>query len=172
MDERPPLTLTSDKSTECYRNWWPGPGDAMVGLMNRSIDILEELAAESGNAFNMNRRGYLYATADKNRIVDFERAALESESLGAGAARMHRGAANEAPYAISLRASYLGQPTGSDLLLEPSLVRAHFPYLSEKTVAAVHARRCGWFSAQQLGMHMLEQARASGVELVRDRITG
>lgn len=23
-DERPPLTLTSDKSTECYRNWWPG----------------------------------------------------------------------------------------------------------------------------------------------------
>ena len=30
IDERPPLTLTSDKSTECYRNWWPGPGDAMV----------------------------------------------------------------------------------------------------------------------------------------------
>jgi len=25
VDERPPLTLTSDKSTECYRNWWPGP---------------------------------------------------------------------------------------------------------------------------------------------------
>src|SRR4051812_30170635 len=27
VDERPPLSLTSDKSTECYRNWWPGPGD-------------------------------------------------------------------------------------------------------------------------------------------------
>src|SRR3972149_3636864 len=26
VDERPPLSLTSDKSTECYRNWWPGPG--------------------------------------------------------------------------------------------------------------------------------------------------
>ena len=25
VDERPPLSLTSDKSTECYRNWWPGP---------------------------------------------------------------------------------------------------------------------------------------------------
>ena len=24
VDELPPLTLTSDKSTECYRNWWPG----------------------------------------------------------------------------------------------------------------------------------------------------
>ena len=43
VDERPPLSLTSDKSTECYRNWWPGPGDDMVALMNRSIDLLEEL---------------------------------------------------------------------------------------------------------------------------------
>ena len=45
VDERPPMTLTSDKSTEAYRNWWPGPDDAMVRLMNRSIDLLEELAA-------------------------------------------------------------------------------------------------------------------------------
>ena len=57
VDERAPLTLTSDKSTECYRNWWPGPGNAMVSLMNRSIDILEGLARQSGNAFNMNRVG-------------------------------------------------------------------------------------------------------------------
>jgi len=46
VDERPPLSLTSDKSTECYRNWWPGPGDAMVALMTRSIDLLEDLARE------------------------------------------------------------------------------------------------------------------------------
>jgi len=48
VDERPPLTLTSDKSAECYRNWWPGPGDDQVALMNRSIDLLEELAVISG----------------------------------------------------------------------------------------------------------------------------
>src|SRR5439155_458578 len=47
VDERPPLSLTSDKSTECYRNWWPGPGDDMVALMNRSIDLLER-AREKG----------------------------------------------------------------------------------------------------------------------------
>ncbi|MDX2314502.1 MAG: FAD-dependent oxidoreductase, partial [Gammaproteobacteria bacterium] len=35
VDELPPLSLTSDKSTECYRNWWPGPGDAMVAMTNR-----------------------------------------------------------------------------------------------------------------------------------------
>src|SRR5262252_179105 len=68
IDKRPPLSLTSDKSTECYRNWWPGPGDAMVSLMNRSIDLLEELARESGNAFRLNRRGYLFATAEPGRV--------------------------------------------------------------------------------------------------------
>jgi glycine/D-amino acid oxidase-like deaminating enzyme len=35
IDERPPLSLTSDRSTECYRNWWPDP--PMLALMNRSI---------------------------------------------------------------------------------------------------------------------------------------
>ncbi len=68
VDERPPMTLTSDKSTEAYRNWWPDPDDAMVRLMNRSIDLLEEMAVASDNRFLMNRRGYLYATADPGRI--------------------------------------------------------------------------------------------------------
>ena len=40
VDDLPSLSLTSDKSTECFRNWWPGPGDAMVGLMNRNIEIM------------------------------------------------------------------------------------------------------------------------------------
>src|SRR5512136_2226758 len=71
VDERPPLSLTSANSAECYRNWWPGPGDAMVALMNRSIDILQDLARETGNAFRLNRRGYLFATADPARIPAF-----------------------------------------------------------------------------------------------------
>src|SRR5207249_3927232 len=79
---RPPLSLTSDKSTECYRNWWPGPGDAMVAVMNRSIDLLEDLARESGNVFRMNRRGYLFATADADRASRFIRRAQEAAALG------------------------------------------------------------------------------------------
>src|SRR5512140_125978 len=67
IDERPPLTLTSDKSSEAYRNWWPDP--AMVALMNRSIDWLERWARESGNRFKMNRRGYVYFTADHARAA-------------------------------------------------------------------------------------------------------
>ena len=75
VDERPPLSLTSDKSTECYRNWWPGPGDAMVGLMNRSIDLLEQLADASGNVFGLNRRGYLYAATSEQGAAALEAAA-------------------------------------------------------------------------------------------------
>src|SRR6267143_4226080 len=89
VDERPPLSLTSDKSAECYRNWWPGPGDDMVAVMNRSIDLLEELARESGNVFRLNRRGYLFATAEPGRVDSFVRAADESAALGAGPVRRH-----------------------------------------------------------------------------------
>ncbi|HJO90863.1 MAG TPA: FAD-dependent oxidoreductase, partial [Anaerolineales bacterium] len=49
IDERDPLTLTSDKSMECYRNWWPGPNDHMVCFMNRSIDLMEDLARYTEN---------------------------------------------------------------------------------------------------------------------------
>src|SRR5438477_212362 len=83
VDERPPLSLTSDKSTECYRNVWPGPGDAMVTAMNRSIDLLEELARESGNVFRMNRRGYLFASAEPGRIPRFIQSAQEAADLAA-----------------------------------------------------------------------------------------
>jgi glycine/D-amino acid oxidase-like deaminating enzyme len=98
VDERAPLSLTSDKSTECYRNWWPGPGNAMVRLMNRSIDILEDLARENGNRFLLNRRGYLFVTADPARIPNFMRAAEEAAELGAGPVRYHTGQPGEPEY--------------------------------------------------------------------------
>src|SRR5215212_5738499 len=84
-----PLALTSDKSTEAYRNWWPGPGDAMVAFMNRSIDLLEEIARATDNRIQLNRRGYLYATADPARIPLLRQAAEEAATLGAGSLRVH-----------------------------------------------------------------------------------
>ncbi|NIO71323.1 MAG: FAD-dependent oxidoreductase, partial [Anaerolineae bacterium] len=38
--------------------------------------------------------------------------------------------------------------------------------------AALHTRRCGRMSAQQLGMYMLEQAREHGARLLRARVEG
>ena len=64
VDPLEPLSLTSSKGTEAYRNYWPGPDDTMVRFMDRSIDLLEEIDRESGHAFELNRRGYLFLTAD------------------------------------------------------------------------------------------------------------
>jgi glycine/D-amino acid oxidase-like deaminating enzyme len=89
LDELPPFTLTSDKSTECYRNWWPGPGDAMVQLMNRSISLMEEMAAQNNNIFKMNKRGYLYVSTDLTNVDALRRSAQEASALGAGELREH-----------------------------------------------------------------------------------
>ncbi len=170
VDERPPLTLTSDKSTECYRNMWPGPGNSMVSLMNRSIDILEEIARESGNLFHLNRRGYLYATARPDRIPQFRRAAEEAAGLGAGPLRCHDGQLTDRPYILAPAEGFESLPDGIDLILDQKMIRNLFPYLSGKTVALLHARRCGWFSVQQLGMYLLEKAREHGVRLLSARV--
>ena len=169
VDERPPLSLTSDKSTECYRNWWPGPGDAMVSLMNRSVDLLEELAEASGNRFNLNRRGYLFATADPERVAGFEAAGREAAALGAGPLRRHDGSAGD-EYVPHRPDGYAGMPDGADLIVDDALIRRHFPWISPDAVAVLHARRCGWLSAQQLGMHLLEEARRHGAFLVNGRV--
>jgi glycine/D-amino acid oxidase-like deaminating enzyme len=168
VDERSPLSLTSDKSAECYRNWWPGPGDAMVAAMNRSIDLLEELARDSGNVFRLNRRGYLYATADPARIPVLVRAAEDAADRGAGAARVHAAPGND--YRPSPADGFEDLPTGVDVITDRATIRRHFPYLTEETVAVLHARRCGWFSGQQLGMYMLERAREKGARLHPGRV--
>lgn len=172
VDERAPMSLTSDKSTECYRNWWPGPGNGMVSFMNRSIDILEELARETNNCFHLNRRGYLFVTADPARVPDFERAAAEPCALGAGDLRVHTGGPGDPEYVPASPQGFEGLPTGADLILDPALIQAHFSFLTERVVAALHVRRCGWMSAQQLGMYMLEQARARGARLLEARVEG
>src|SRR5215218_4496585 len=84
-----PLSLTSDKSTEAYRNWWPGPDWAMTAFMNRSIDLIEGIARATGNRINLNRRGYVFATADATKIPFLETMAKTAEAHGGGAARFH-----------------------------------------------------------------------------------
>lgn len=170
VDERPPLTLTSDKSTEAYRNWWPGPDDAMVRLMNRSIDLLEELARESDNRFLMNRRGYLYATADQKKAEEMFDIAALADGYGAGPIRIHTGRPSDPEYLVSPADGWLDQPEGADLIFDEELIRRAFGFLSPKTTAVLHARRCGWFSGQQLGMLQLEAAREVGVEVIRGRV--
>ena len=157
IDERPPLTLTSDKSTECYRNWWPGPGDTMVRFMNHSIDLLEQLADESDNYFGLNRRGYVFLTANPDRVATYRRTAESISALGAGPLRIHE--PGQSTYRPAPAEGYRDQPVGADLLLGTELIREIFPFVAGDVQAMLHPRRCGWLSAQQLGMYLLDEAR-------------
>ena len=160
LDERPPLTLTSDRSTECYRNWWP---DAeLLKLMNHSIDLMEQLADESGNIFRMNRRGYLYVTADENKIPEWMERSRQTSDLGGGPVRIH--STDDASYQSLSTEGFHDQPDGIDILLGTDLIRKYYPYLTDKAVAALHVRRAGWLSAQQMGMYLLESASRLGVK--------
>jgi len=171
VDERPPLSLTSDKSTECYRNWWPGPGNAMVELMNRSIDLMENLAHESDNVFNLSRRGYLYLTGDASKIPEMRAEAQRISAAGAGPLRIHDGSAGSSTYLPAAAEGFTDQPDGADLILDPDLLRENFPYLTSNAVAGLHIRRAGWFSAQQLGAYLLSQARSHGTQFLNARIS-
>jgi glycine/D-amino acid oxidase-like deaminating enzyme len=170
VDERPALTLTSDKSTECYRNWWPGPDDAMVRLMNRSIDLMEELARDSSNAFAMNRRGYAFLTARADQAARFAASARETSALGGGPLRVHRGAAGDPVYPPFHSEGLAPGLDGADLVLDQDAILRQFPFLAPDVLAMLNPRRCGWVSAQQLGMLLLERARERGVRLLRGRI--
>jgi glycine/D-amino acid oxidase-like deaminating enzyme len=168
IDERPPLSFTSDRSTECYRNWWP---DAeMLSLMNRSIDLMEALAEESGNVFRMNRRGYLYVTANEGKVADLKADSQRTANLGAGPLRIHSSSALY--YQPSSSEGFHGQPTGADLLIGTELIRKYFPYLTTRAAAALHVRRAGWLSAQQLGMYLLETARGHAAQFESACVTG
>jgi glycine/D-amino acid oxidase-like deaminating enzyme len=106
----------------------------MASLMNRSIDLLEEMTEESNDAFHLSRRGYLFVTADPDRLAQ-----LAAEA----AAMAHLGAV---------------------LYDDNQSLRQKFPDITERAVGGLHARRAGWFSAQQLGSWMLS---ASGVKVIR-----
>jgi glycine/D-amino acid oxidase-like deaminating enzyme len=118
----------------------------------------------------MNRRGYLYVTADKNKITDLQSASLRTSSLGAGPIRIHT--AESSDYQTSPSEGFRNAPEGADLLLGNEVIRKHFPCLTETALAALHARRAGWLSAQQLGMYLLENGRRRGVRFEAGKVTG
>jgi glycine/D-amino acid oxidase-like deaminating enzyme len=165
-----PLSLTSDKSTEAYRNWWPGPDRAMTAFMDRSIDLIEGIARATDNRINLNRRGYVFATADSGKIDFLQIMARTAETRGSGTARFHDSASSA--YTPSPARGFDLALTGADVITDASLIRRYFPYLSRETIALAHARRAGWLSAQQLGAVMLEAARERGAKLLRGKVVG
>ncbi len=167
LEEGAPLGLTSDKSTECYRNYWPGPDDAMLAFMQDSIAELEAHAARSGDRFQLRQRGYLFATA---RGAEVDRLADEAQQVadfGGGALRVDPG-----DYRTLPEAPFDAGFDGADLITDRSAIARHYPYLAAETRGVLHVRRCGALSAQQLGMYFLETARERGARLITGHFEG
>src|SRR5687768_10757945 len=91
IDEREPITLTSDKGTQGYRNWFDGPDDTMARFVGRSVSLIEELTEESGNEFRLSRTGYAYVTASPAMRERIRAQAERLAGFGAGAVREHPG---------------------------------------------------------------------------------
>lgn len=168
VDERDPLTLTSDKGTQGYRNWWPGPDDTMLRFVSHSIDLMEAAADECDNLFRLNRRGYLFATATETGATDLRETAARVSAFGMGAIREHTALSSYEPAPAE---GYRGAPIGADLLVDAA-AHAAFPFLPADTRAALHVRRAGWMNAPAMGSWMLKRAIGAGARFTRDRVTG
>lgn len=144
----------------------------MVRFMNRSIDLLEELAEETANSFGLNRRGYIFLTADEARAQTFGANAGANSALGAGPVRLHDGTNSIATYQKSELHGFDPALTGVDLITDRNLIQQNYPFLNSEIRALLHPRRCGWFSAQQLGMYLLERAKEAGVKFVSGSVIG
>jgi glycine/D-amino acid oxidase-like deaminating enzyme len=131
IDPRPPLSLTSNRPEANYRDWWPQP--AMAALADRSIRLMEELRADAAD-FAMDRRGYLYVTADKTRAAQL-RAQVSARPPGVAQAEV----------------------------LDALALRTHFPHLSPTLVAGLLVGRAGGIDTVALGRAILETSGASVV---------
>lgn len=143
VDPRPPLSLTSDRPGANYRDWWPQP--AMVALADHSIGLTEGLLAD-GATFAMDRRGYLFVTADPGIAAGLPTVVAERIASG-----VHPGTVD---------------------LLGPADLAARFPHLAPDLRGAVHARRAGSLDTVGLGRVMLALAAAAGVTVVRGEVVG
>lgn len=160
VDEREPLGLTSSRGTMAYRNLFPGPGDAMVRLLNRSIDLLQEIDVATKHAIQLSQNGYMYFTAREAQIEKWRELARDAEQRGVGKFR-------ETP---SGPITHAGAVDGIDLLTNPDLIHQHYPRVTRDVVAMLHVRRCGAFDVFALGEWLVSQARTHGVKFLRDRV--
>jgi 2-polyprenyl-6-methoxyphenol hydroxylase-like FAD-dependent oxidoreductase len=124
IDIRNPMSFTSSQSGENYRNWWPHP--SMVDLMNRSIDLLENLVEITGNRKNISRRGYVLSTRENNirDLIDQLRFGLGSKS--SSLIRYHK-KFNKNNYRANSNYDFLDKPDGIDVLQDQKLIQTTSP---------------------------------------------
>ncbi len=115
-------TLTTPNSIECFRAQFTEP--AMAALALPSIEMFENFAqviGVPGYDISLRHQGYLFVTDDPDMVDDLKAAVETHRSLGV---------------------------TDSEFLTGDE-VRARFPYISERAVAATFRQKDGWLSTHE-----------------------
>lgn len=170
IDPNPPMSFTSAQSGENYRNWWPHP--VMTAFTDDSIDLMEQVARDSGNRLNMTRRGYALATRENpDALIEELHCGFGGYgAASAGSVRLHT-AGPPAAYDFDSAAGWEDSPAGVDVLCDRDLIRRTFPIYAEDVSTVIHIRRAGDISGQQLGQYMLECLRDSGGRVITGSVT-
>lgn len=161
IDGHQPMAFTSAQSGENYRNWWPHP--AMVAFTNRSIDLLEDIARDSDNRINMNRRGYALVVRE-TKIDDLVTQLHEGLGDSADMLLRYHEKPSSPSYQPPLESNWKDAPDGVDILRNQALIRQTFPSYARDVQTVIHIRRGGDISGQQLGMYMLDYLKEHGAK--------
>jgi len=146
-------TLTTANSAECFRAEFTEP--AMVALAKPSIEMFEnfaELIDIPGYDISLHQQGYLFIT-DKPQMVNELRAVVET---------YHRLGVEDVEFL-----------TGDE-------VRARFPFISPKVIAATFRQRDGWLSIHEVtygfakgsGARFLLRTKATDILLDKEGVCG
>jgi len=168
IDASAPMSLTSAQSGENYRNWWPHP--IMTAFTDRSIDLMEELAKESGNIINMNRRGYVLATRADNSEKLMDELAYGYSQLIDNEIRIHENASTSS-YQKPISPDWQAAPSGVDVIRDQQLIKDTFPSFDRSIKTVVHIRRAGAISSQQMGQYMISSFKNRAGKLLNAEIT-
>jgi sarcosine oxidase subunit beta len=136
-------TLTTPNSIECFRAQFTEP--AMAELALPAIAVFENFAEVIGIPaydISIHHQGYLFVTSEPAMVPDLEASVAQHRRLGV---------------------------TDSEFLAQDELL-VHFPYLSDRAVAATFRQGDGWLSS-----HEATQGFAKGSDarfLLKTQVTG
>ena len=167
IDASDPMALTSAQSGENYRNWWPHP--VMTAFTDHSIDLMEELAVDTGNLINMNRRGYVLTTREDNLDKLMDELAYGYSQLHHNEIRIHENGTGT--YQKPVSPSWQDAPSGVDVIRDRSLIKETYPSFDRSIKTVVHIRRAGAISGQQTGQYMLDAFKTASGEFINAEVT-
>jgi D-arginine dehydrogenase len=168
VDEGQPMALTSAQSGENYRNWWPHP--MMAAFTDHSTDLMEEIARSTNNRINMTRRGYLLMTREEKPEQLLQQLFAGYGASASDSIRVHEGSGGK--YSPPVSEDWTTAPDGVDVLLGRDLIQEFYPMFDRSVSTALHIRRAGDISGQQLGQYMLETMRPLGVRFQQASVLG